>query len=101
LLDDGVVSGGVFGQRLAHATVDAGRTVLTRGLVRLDAIAFADAARAWRSLSGDRRLHIDVGGGLRLRGPADAGAIAIDVARGLRDGRTALTVGWEHAWPGW
>jgi Peptidase_C39 like family len=101
LLDDGVVSGAVFGQRLAHASLDAGHPLLTRGLMRLDVLAFADAARAWRSLSGDRRLHVDMGVGLRLRGPADSGSIAIDVARGLRDGRTALTIGWEHAWPAW
>jgi hypothetical protein len=101
LLDDGVIAGGVFGQRLAHAGVDAGRTLLARRLLRLDAVAFVDAARAWRSLSGDRRLHIDAGFGVRLRGPSDAGAIAVDVARGLRDGRAALTIGWEQAWPGW
>jgi hypothetical protein len=101
LLDDGVVSGGVFGQRLAHASVEARRPLLTRPLIRFEAVAFGDAARAWHSLTGDRRLHIDAGGGLRLRGPADAGAIAIDVARGLRDGRMALTIGWEQAWPGW
>ena len=101
LLDDGVISGGVFGQRLAHAEVDAGRTLLARRLVRLDAVAFVDTARAWRSLSGDRRWHVDAGFGVRLRGPSDAGAIAVDVGRGLRDGRTALTIGWEQAWPGW
>ena len=101
LLDDGVISGGVFGQRLAHAGVDAGRTLLARRLVRLDAVAFADTARAWRSLSGDRRWHVDAGFGVHLRGPSDAGGIAVDVARGLRDGRSALTIGWEQAWPGW
>ncbi len=101
LLDDGVISGGVFGQRLAHVEVDAGRTLLARRLVRLDAVAFADTARAWRSLSGDRRWHVDAGFGVRLRGPSDAGGIAVDVARGLRDGRSALTIGWEQAWPGW
>jgi tetratricopeptide (TPR) repeat protein len=101
LLSDGVVSGGVFGRRLGHMSVEARRTLLTRGLMRFEAVAFGDAARAWQSLAGDRRLHIDAGGGLRLRGPAEAGAIAIDLARGLRDGRMALTIGWEHAWPGW
>ena len=30
-----------------------------------------------------------------------AGAIAVDVARGLRRGRAALTIGWEQSWPGW
>jgi hypothetical protein len=101
LLDDGAISGEVFGQRLVHAGVDAARTLVARGLMRLDGLAFVDSARAWRSLSGDGRLHVDVGVGVRLRGPVEAGAIAVDVARGLRDGRTALTIGWEQAWPGW
>jgi outer membrane translocation and assembly module TamA len=77
------------------------RTLLARPLVRLDGVMFIDTARAWRSLSGDERLHVDIGFGVRLRGPAEAGAIAVDVARGLRDGRAALTVGWEQSWPGW
>lgn len=101
LLDDGVVSGDVFGQRLAHVSIDATRTLVTWPLMRLDGVVFVDSARAWRSLSGDERLHVDVGGGVRLRGLVDGGAIAVDVARGVRDGRTALTFGWEQAWPGW
>jgi Peptidase_C39 like family len=101
LLEDGVITGDVFGQRLAHASVEVSRTLLSRMLMRLDGVMFMDCARAWRSLSGDERLHVDAGFGVRLRGPADGGAIAVDVARGLRDGRAALTIGWEQSWPSW
>jgi hypothetical protein len=101
LLDDGVISGDVFGQRLAYAGIDAIHTLVARPLMRFDGVVFVDSARAWRSLSADHRLHVDVGVGVRLRGPLESGAIAVDVARGLRDGRAALTIGWEQSWPGW
>jgi hypothetical protein len=101
LLDDGVVAGAAFGRTLAHATVEAERGVATRGLVRTGLVIFADAARAWYSPAGTARAHVDLGAGIRLRLPGDAGAIAIDIARGLRDGKTALSARWAPPWPGW
>jgi outer membrane translocation and assembly module TamA len=53
---------------------------------------FVDVARASRGLTTtDERIHTDVGAGLRIALPG-AGLIRIDLARGLRDGRTALSV---------
>lgn len=46
-------------------------------------------------------LQIDVGAGLRVRLPGTQGALRLDAARGLRDGRTALSIAWQTAWPGW
>jgi hypothetical protein len=45
-------------------------------------------------------VHWDAGVGLRLRLPG-GGALRIDVARGLRDGRHAASFGWVSGWPGW
>ena len=99
LLDDGIVTGGAFGRRLAFATVEAQRWTLLRRLpVRVAPAAFVDVARAARGLDlGDDRLHVDAGAGLRIGLPG-AGVIRIDVARGLRDGGTVLSAAWDRRW---
>jgi hypothetical protein len=101
LLDDGIVAGPAFGRQLADASVEATRTIWSGGLLALDAAAFVDAARAWKTLSGDERIHVDVGGGVRLRPLGGVGAVTVNFARGLRDGSTAISAGWAAAWPGW
>jgi predicted double-glycine peptidase len=101
LLDDGIVTGPAYGRQIADASVEATRTIWGGGLFALEALAFVDAARAWKSLSGDERIHVDVGGGVRLRPLGGVGAVTVNVARGLRDGSTALSAGWAAAWPGW
>jgi hypothetical protein len=100
LLDDGIVTGPAFGRQIADASVEATRTIWGGGLFALDAAAFVDAARAWRSVSGDERMHVDVGAGVRLRPLGGVGALTVNVARGLRDGSTAISAGWAAAWPG-
>jgi hypothetical protein len=102
LLDDGVVSGPVFGRRLAHGTVEYQHPILAvlTGAIRL--AAFADTARAWHRTSGHDRpsWHTDVGAGVRIALPGNGGTTRIDVARGLRDGRVVLSAGWQAPWPG-
>jgi hypothetical protein len=41
----------------------------------------------------DSRVQVDPGAGLRVS-LAGAGLLRIDVAHGVRDGRTALSIGW-------
>jgi hypothetical protein len=96
LLDDGVIDRGVFGRRLAHGGVEWRRWLQPGGKpVRLAPALFVDLARASAGLaSSDRRWHSDVGAGLRIAVPG-AGVVRIDLARGLRDGATALSVGWS------
>ena len=101
LLDDGIVAGPVFGREVADASVEATRTIWSGGLFALDAAAFVDAARAWKTLGGDERIHVDVGGGVRLRPLGGVGAVTVNFARGLRDGSTAISAGWAAAWPEW
>ncbi len=95
LLDGGVIDDGVFGRRLAHGGVEWRRWLQPgRKPLRIAPALFVDAARAFAGVeSSDRRWHSDLGAGLRMALPG-AGVVRIDVARGLRDGATALSVGW-------
>lgn len=98
LLDDGIIAGSVFGRRIGFASVEAQRWLqpMARGLVRAAPAIFVDAARAARGLpSSNDRLQIDAGAGLRLAVPG-SGILRLDVAHGLRDGRTAFSIGWQR-----
>jgi hypothetical protein len=97
LLHDGVIRGGVFGRGLVNGTLEWRRWGAPfKRVLRIAPAAFADAARAYDVPEfGDSRLHVDVGGGLRLALPG-AGILRADVGVGLRDGRTALSVGWTR-----
>jgi hypothetical protein len=97
LLDDGVIEDGVFGRRVGFGSVEAQRWLapVAQGFVRVAPAMFLDVARASRGLpSSDTRTHYDVGAGLRIS-LLGAGVLRVDVAHGLRDGATALSVGWQ------
>jgi hypothetical protein len=102
LLDAGVVVGPAFGRWLAHGTVEYQHPLLTAlgGAIRL--AAFADTARAWQRIADEDRQPwlTDVGTGIRIALPGNGGTMRVDVARGLRDGRVALSAGWQIPWPG-
>jgi hypothetical protein len=97
LLDDGVIRGGVFGTRLAFGAIEVQRWLKPgRRPVRVAPAAFVDIARASRGLpSSTDRTQVDAGVGLRLSLPG-TGVLRIDVGHGLRDGRTAVSVGWQR-----
>lgn len=98
LLDDGIVEGGVFGRRLAFASAELQRWIEPKPqpLLRLAPAVFVDVARASRGLPGfDGRLHYDAGAGIRVA-LLGFGVLRADVAHGLRDGRTAFSVGWQR-----
>ena len=96
LLVDGVISGPMFGERLAYANAEAQHWFEKPLLVRIGVAAFTDVARVWRPLSstGDP-FQVDVGLGLRLRVPGRQGILRVDYGRGIRDGADALTFGWQ------
>ena len=96
-LEDGVVKDAVIGRTLVHGGAEWRYWMQPGGRpLRIAPAAFVDTARAGRTQAGfDRRFHIDAGIGLRLRVPG-AGGLRVDLARGLRDGATALSVGWER-----
>jgi len=97
LLDDGVIRGGVFGRRLIHAGGEWRRWMRPGSRTwRVAPAVFVDAARATHGLpESDTRAHVDAGLGLRI-GLVGAGVLRVDIARGLRDGATALSVGWTR-----
>jgi hypothetical protein len=106
LLRDGIVDtteSAVFGRTLAYGTVEAQRWLARVTPVRMAFAAFVDVARAGRSaeVTAGRRagaarevVQTDVGVGWRVKVPGSPGLLRIDVARGLRDRSSALTVGW-------
>jgi hypothetical protein len=96
LLHDGVVDGAAFGRGLVHASGELRRWFGQRAPIEFGVAAFADAARATRGISGAAAWHLDAGGGLRVRMAGMAGALRVDVARGLRDRARAVTVVWER-----
>lgn len=102
LLASGVISSPVFGRRLAHASAEYQRRLLTMPGGSLAAAGFADIGTAWQPMGGEPRgpMHTDVGAGIRLALRGHGGVIRVDVARGLRDGRVVLSTGWHAPWPG-
>jgi hypothetical protein len=98
LLIDGIVSlagSSVFGRALAYGGVEAQRWFERPSVLRVGLGGFVDAAHtSRRAAPGVESAHIDLGAGLRVKVPGSAGVLRVDVARGLRDGATALTVGW-------
>jgi Papain-like cysteine protease AvrRpt2 len=96
LLEDGIITGGVFGRSLAFGSVEAQRWRSTgKWLLRIAPAVFVDVARATRGLAGsDARTQVDAGAGVRVS-LFGMGILRVDVGHGVRDGRTALSIGWE------
>lgn len=96
LLEDGRVTGPAFGRSLVHGGAETTAWLGGIGPVRagvagfVDAAAVADRAEGWPG----ERAHVDAGTGLRLGIGPGGGTLRLDGAVGLRDGRTALSVGW-------
>jgi hypothetical protein len=101
LIREGVVSGGILGRTLAHGGMELRARTLARGPARWDLALFTDLARAWHTLGPTHAsgTQIDVGVGLRVRVASEARTLRIDVAHGLRDGRNAISAGWQLPWP--
>lgn len=97
LLDDGVIRGGVFGRRLAFGALEVQRWLNPgKRPVRVAPAVFVDIARATRGLaSSTDRTQVDLGTGLRVS-LFGIGVLRADLARGLRDGRSAFSVGWQR-----
>jgi outer membrane translocation and assembly module TamA len=96
LLEDGHITGDVFGRRVAHASLEARRWVRPLlKVVRFAPAAFIDGAHAGRRRAPGSAWHMDAGVGLRIAFPG-SGILRVDVARGLRDGSTAFSIGWTR-----
>lgn len=92
VLDDGRLRVDRLGRSLVHASLEGQRWWRAAGPVRVAAAAFADLARTSRLSSGRARADADVGIGARVAVAGMPGTFRVDVAQGLRDGATALSV---------
>ncbi len=94
-----VVVGPLHGRRLAHAGVEGAVRLLSFGPVEIRSAGFVDAAAVGgRPAATDQPgYHVDAGFGLRVRAPG-LRLLRMDVARGLVDGRTAVSIGLVADW---
>jgi hypothetical protein len=95
LIADGVIRDAVFGRHLINGSLEWRYWMQpARKPVHVGPAVFMDVGRAFRGLdSSNERLQYDVGAGFRLAIPGSA-VLRVDVAHSLRDGRTALSMGW-------
>lgn len=94
LLDDGVITGDVFGRRVYHAGSEWRRWFKPGlRLVPIAPAVFVDVARAEKRLQTGAAWHADAGAGIRIAVPG-SGVLRMDAARGLRDGETVFSIGW-------
>ena len=94
VLDDGALRVERLGRLVVTASLE-GQWWFRRGLLRVAPAAFLDMARTGRRLAGPALHDADVGAGIRLGVAGTRGIVRIDVARGLRDGHSALSLVYE------
>jgi hypothetical protein len=92
VLDDGRLRVPRLGRLLATASAEAQRWWPRRGAIRAAGALFVDAGWTGRRLDGPARYDVDPGIGLRLTAAGIPGVFRIDLAKGLRDGATALSL---------
>jgi len=91
VLDGGQVRTERIGRTLLHGSAEGQYWWSGSPLVRAGAVAFVDMARTTQRQSAGALDDVDVGLGFRLTTPLMPGVVRIDLARGLRDGSTALS----------
>lgn len=96
LLDDGVMDvTGAFGRTMTYGIAEAQRWLERPAPTRVGVAAFVDLARASRQATpGPGVWQIDVGVGLRVHVPGSTRTLRLDAAHGLRDGASAIAIGW-------
>jgi hypothetical protein len=90
------------GRRIVHGGLTADRPVRRLGIVVIAAGVFLDGANVMNSaeVSAPDDWLFDAGAGLRLGiGDGGSGVFRIDWARGLTDGRKAVSIGLQREWP--
>lgn len=94
LLDRGRLRVERLGRRLVTASIE-GQWWVRQGPVSLAPAAFVDLGWTGQRMQGGALRDADVGAGLRLAALGIGGTLRIDVARGLRDGASALSLVYE------
>lgn len=97
LLEGGAIAGGTLGRTVVTGGAEwRWWRRAARGVLGVAPAAFVDVAKAERTrFPFSRDAQVDVGAGLRIAIPG-AGVIRLDVARGLRDGAVAWSLGWAR-----
>jgi hypothetical protein len=91
VLDDGRLRTDRLGRRLWHASGEAQQWWPGPVGIRVGAAVFADAARVSQRFGDGARGDVDTGVGARAALPGLPGVFRLDVAKGLRDGATAVS----------
>jgi hypothetical protein len=91
LMTDGQMRVDQIGRQIVYTSGETQRWWMGTASVRIGAAAFVDVARVDRRAESLARTDVDVGIGARLSVPGVSGTVRIDVAKGLRDGATALS----------
>jgi hypothetical protein len=91
LMSGGQIRVEQIGRQVIYSSGETQRWWAGKAGVRLGAAAFVDVAHTDRRAVARARNDVDVGLGARLAVPGVNGTIRIDVAKGLRDGATALS----------
>jgi hypothetical protein len=95
VLDDGRLRADRLGRLLLQTSVEAQRWWAPLPAVRVAGALFVDAARTAARLGLPPIHDADAGGGARLAVAGIPGMFQIDLARGLRDGATALSLSYR------
>jgi hypothetical protein len=95
LLDDGQLRIERLGRALLHASIEGRRWWNAVGPLRAAAAAFTDLHRTARRWNGAPLFDVDAGIGVRFDVAGMPGVVRVDVAKGLRDGATAISVVYE------
>jgi peptidase C39-like protein len=91
LITDGEIRVDRIGRHIVHSSGEAQKWWEGKARIRVGAAAFVDAASVDRRAESRARRDVDVGIGARLAVPGVSGVLRIDVAKGVRDGATALS----------
>lgn len=84
-----------LGRLLVHGSLEAQRWWSAAGPIRAAVALFGDAGRTGRRFTDPARTDLDVGLGARLAVTGVSGVFRVDLAQGLRDGATAVSVAYE------
>jgi hypothetical protein len=84
-----------LGRMLVQGSVEAQRWWHLAGPVNAAAASFVDMARTALRLEGPPRRDVDLGLGVRFSVTGVPGVLRVDLGKGLRDGRTAVSFVYE------
>ncbi len=91
VVSDGELRVEQIGRQLSYGSGEVQRWWRNSTPIRVAAAAFGDVVRVDRRIDSDARTDVDLGIGVRVAVPWVSGVLRMDVAKGLRDGATALS----------